>query len=167
MGSVPLNQHERERNAWCDGLRLCPQIRRRFSFRPLKGFNLAGFGEQVKSGVASRVGNPWALLYFLLPISRQLRTYDSGKLARDLTVGATMATMMIPQVRRVERGFAWFRMVRCYCTSYPSPRAGCQSVSNFLFLLKSSAPIDLLRPSVPGTLVNVHARATRSRPSCR
>lgn len=39
-----------------------------------------------------------ATLNFFLPITKSLRTYTWECLNRDLVVGATLATLMIPQV---------------------------------------------------------------------
>ncbi|CBJ48292.1 sulfate permease [Ectocarpus siliculosus] len=47
--------------------------------------------------MAKRLGSPLAVLNFLLPITKQLNNYTSEKMTRDVVVGCTMATLMIPQ----------------------------------------------------------------------
>lgn len=74
------------------------QIRKRFTFQPSQGLSPTEFAHKLKRKMAKRVKSPTALLNFLLPITKQLNTYTSEKLARDLIVGTTMATLMIPQV---------------------------------------------------------------------
>lgn len=56
--------------------------------------------DKVKRKVARKFSSPLALLNFVLPITKQLNTYTSEKMTRDLVVGTTMATLMIPQVGR-------------------------------------------------------------------
>lgn len=52
----------------------------------------------MKKKVAKKFSSPLALLNFVLPITKQLNNYTSDKMTRDLVVGCTMATLMIPQV---------------------------------------------------------------------
>eukprot|EP00752_Nemacystus_decipiens_P016306 g14582.t1 len=73
------------------------EIRHRFNFRPSRGPSPGEVVDKVKRKVARKFRSPLALLNFVLPITKQLNTYTSEKLARDLVVGTTMATLMIPQ----------------------------------------------------------------------
>lgn len=74
------------------------QIRRRFGFQERRGSNLAEVLGKTRRSVVKRVRSPKALLNFLLPITKVFNTYSMEKLMKDVVVGMTMATLMIPQV---------------------------------------------------------------------
>lgn len=74
------------------------QIRRRFTFHPERGWSMNNFAEDVMRKVGRKFRSPMAVLNFVLPISKTLQSYTKDKATRDLVVGITMATLMIPQV---------------------------------------------------------------------
>lgn len=83
---------------------LCPfyimlfQIRRRFGFQERRGSSLAEVLGKMRRSVDKRVRSPQALLNFALPITKVFNSYSMEKLMKDVVVGTTMATLMIPQV---------------------------------------------------------------------
>ncbi|CAN0382255.1 unnamed protein product, partial [Ectocarpus sp. 12 AP-2014] len=72
-------------------------IRHRFQFRPSQTPSPSEYVAKMKRKMAKRLGSPLAVLNFLLPITKQLNNYTSEKMTRDVVVGCTMATLMIPQ----------------------------------------------------------------------
>lgn len=74
------------------------QIRDKFEFHDNPGFDPKEFLKKVRRKTAAKFRSPWTLINFLLPITREFNTYNSEKFSRDFAVGATMATLMIPQV---------------------------------------------------------------------
>ena len=91
-------------------LLLSEQIQRRFAFRDSGRYNLADVFGKAKRKVTKPLRSPVALLYYLLPITKILKSYSHDKLAKDALVGITMATLMIPQVGHESA-------TRCQCTT--------------------------------------------------
>lgn len=60
---------------------------------------MASLATHMKHSVGQYISSPQALLFYLLPISRDLRSYNYEKFVRDFITGMTMGTLMIPQVR--------------------------------------------------------------------
>lgn len=74
------------------------QIQRRFGFQERRGSNLSDVLGKIRGSVVKRVRSPKALMNFVLPITKVFNTYSTEKLMKDVVVGMTMATLMIPQV---------------------------------------------------------------------